>query len=160
MATILSIVYQPLDQKYPDGHITDYIRVSAESVTLLADHGIEGDQKAGLSKTRQVNLIPTDWLAARKAEGYRTGPGEMGEQLIVDGLTFAEFHKGLRLQLGDEAIVEITKSRTGCERLDASQPRPLPMDIKEAGIGHLAKVIQTGTIRVGDPITILTPEPA
>ena len=159
MATIKSIVYQPLDQKYGK-HIGDYIRVPAETVTLRAGHGIEGDQKAGHTKTRQLNLIPTDWLAARKAEGYRTGPGEMGEQIILDGITMAELAPGLQLQLGDEAIIELIKTRTGCERLDASQPRPLPMDIKEAGIGYLAKVIQSGAIRVSDPVTILVAEPA
>jgi MOSC domain-containing protein YiiM len=160
MPTIQSIVYQPLDQKYAEGHISKYIRVPMEGVTLRADHGIEGDQKAGHSKTRQLNLIPTDWLAARAAEGYRTGPGQMGEQLIVDGITFDEMIPGLQLQLGDHAVVEITKSRTGCDRNDASQPRPLPEAIKLAGIGHLAKVIQGGEIRVGDLITVLIPEPA
>jgi len=159
MATIQSIVYQPLDQKYGK-HIRDFIRAPAESVTLRADHGIEGDQKAGHNKTRQLNLIPTDWLAARADEGYRTGPGEMGEQIILDGITMSEMHPGLQLQLGDEAIIELVKTRTGCERLDASQPRPLPVDIKEAGIGYLAKVLHSGTIRVGDPLIILIAEPA
>ena len=159
MATIKSIVYQPLDQKYGK-HIGDYIRAPAESVTLIAGHGIEGDQKAGHAQTRQLNLVPTDWLAARKAEGYRTGPGEMGEQLILDGITMAELAPGLQLQLGDEAVIELVKTRTGCERLDASQPKPIPDATKQAGIGFLAKVIQSGTIQVGDPATVLVAEPA
>ena len=159
MPTIQSIVYMP---RHEDEYDRDgpYLRLPVETARLIANYGLEGDHKAGTNPRRQLNVIPTDWLATRAAEGYLTSPGEMGEQLILDGITFAELHPGLQLQLGDTAIIEITKSRTGCERLDASQPRPLPMDIKEAGIGWLAKILQTGTIRVGDPVTLLTPEPA
>ena len=157
MATIQSIVYMPRNKDNYD-RFGPYLRLPLDQAELVADYGLKGDHKAGRTQTRQLNLIPTDWLAARAAEGYRTGPGEMGEQIILDGIPFAEFHKGLRLQFGDEAIIEITKSRTGCERLDESQPCPLPSHIKEAGIGFLAKVIQGGTIRVGDAVTVLMAE--
>ena len=151
MPHIQSIVIQPLDKKYGQRREA-FIRVPVQSATLIPGHGIQGDRKAGHSPSRQLNLIPTDWLAARAAEGYRTGPGEMGEQIIVDGLTFDQMTPGTRYRLGDQAIIEITKPRTGCERLDASQPKPLPQAIKLAGIGHLAKVVRGGSIKVGDRV--------
>jgi MOSC domain-containing protein YiiM len=154
MATIHSIVYQPLGQDY-DGRFGDFIRVPAQSARLVAGHGIEGDQKAGHARSRQLNIIPTDWLAVRKAEGYRTGPGEMGEQLIIDGLAFTDMSTGMRLQLGDQAVIELASPRTGCERLDAAQPRPIPAAIKQAGVGFMARVVTSGEIRVGDPIVVL-----
>ncbi len=159
MPSIQSIVFQPLDESYGQ-RFDRFIRVPAQTARLIADHGIEGDQKAGHGRSRQLNLIPTDWLAARTAEGYRTGPGEMGEQLIVAGLRFDEMAPGLRLQLGSQVEIELTKSRTGCTRLDAAQPRPLPDAIKLAGIGYMARVITGGVIRVGDPVTILEPQAA
>ena len=154
MAHIQSIVYQPLDQKYDD-RFEDFIRESTRSATLVAGHGIQGDRKAGASPSRQVNIIPTDWLAARAAEGYRTGPGQMGEQLVVHGLLFAEMHPGQQLRIGNEAVIEITKERTGCERLDAAQPRPVPADIKRAGVGFMAKVVSGGEIKVGDRVKVI-----
>jgi MOSC domain-containing protein YiiM len=137
-----------------------YLRLPLETARLIANHGLEGDHKAGPNPNRQLNLIPTDWLAARAAEGYRIGPGEMGEQIILDGITMSEMSPGLQLRLGDEAIIELIKTRTGCDRLDESQPHPIPAPIKLAGIGYLAKIIQTGSIRVGDSVSLLTPEPA
>lgn len=157
MATIQSIVYMPRSEEDYDRN-GPYLRLPLEEARLIANYGLEGDHKAGHHPERQLNLIPTGWLAARQAEGYRTGPGEMGEQIILDGLTMAEMSPGLQLQLGDEAIIELVKTRTGCERLDESQPKPIPAEIKLAGIGYLAKVIQTGMVRVGDAVTLLIPE--
>jgi len=159
MATIQSIVYMPRHEDDYDRH-GPYLRLPLQTAHLIADYGLEGDHKAGANPNRQLNLIPTDWLAARSAEGYRTGPGEMGEQLILDGIKMADMHPGLQLHLGTEAIVELLKTRTGCERLDESQPKPIPSEIKLAGIGYLAKIIRSGTIRVGDPVTIQITEPA
>ena len=154
MATIQSIVYRPLDQEY-DKRFDNFLRVSAQRVHLRAGHGVEGDRKAVHGSSRQLNIIPTDWLAERRAEGYRTGPGEMGEQLVVEGLAFAEMAPGQRLQLGSQAVIELTQTRTGCERLDAAQPKPLSEALKRAGVGYMARVIAGGEISVGEPVTVL-----
>jgi len=159
MPTIQSIVYMPRNKENYDRN-GPFLRLPLDEARLIANYGLEGDFKAGRDKHRQLNLIPTDWLAARQAEGYRTGPGEMGEQIILDGLPMSEMSSGLQLQLGDEAIIELIKTRTGCDRLDESQPKPIPAEIKLAGIGYLAKVVQDGTIRVGDPVTLLIAEMA
>jgi len=154
MAHIQSIVYQPIGQKY-DGRFQDFIRVPTSSATLVAGSGIEGDQKGAAGPSRQINIIPTDWLAVRAAEGFRTGPGQMGEQLVVDGLLFSQMHPGQRLHIGDQAVIEITKPRTGCDRLDAAQPRPIPAEIKKAGVGFMASVVVGGEIKVGDRVKVM-----
>ena len=154
MAQIFSIVYQPNDREYGES-LADYIRVPLESANLIANHGIEGDQKAGHSPNRQLNLISHEWLERMQSQGFRTAPGEFGEQVIIRGLAVEELPPGARLQIGDSATIEITKSRTGCERLQAAQPRSIA-EIK-ASIGMLARVLTGGPIRVGDPVTILTP---
>jgi MOSC domain-containing protein YiiM len=157
MITIQSIVYMPCNEEDYD-RFGPYLRLPLEEARLITDYGLEGDHKAGHNPNRQLNLIPTDWLAERKAEGYRTGPGEMGEQIILDGIAMADMSPGLQLRLGDEAVIELIKTRTGCERLDESQPQPIPSEIKLAGIGYLAKIVQSGAIRVGDPVTVLLAE--
>lgn len=157
MAHIQSIVYRPKGRKKGDAPGDDFIRVPLQTANLITNHGIEGDAKAGLGKTRQVNLIPTDWLEMMAAKGYKTGPGDFGEQLIVDGITFDEMTPGMQLRIGDEAVLELTKSRTGCERMEAAQGRKVDIAIREAGLGYLAQVIQGGVIKVGDAIRVLQP---
>jgi len=149
MPHIESIVYQPKDSAYRDGD-GDFIRVPLEQARLIADHGIDGDRKAGHNQTRQLNLLSGEWLDAVRPLGYRTGPGQFGEQIIVAGLAVEGLAPGVRLALGDEAIIEITKGRTGCSRLEAAQGKSI------AGIGHIgamARVVIGGTIRVGDPVS-------
>jgi len=153
MPQITSIAYQPRDRHYADP-MSDYIRVPVEAATLVADHGIDGDRKAGHNKTRQVNLLSAEWLAARAAEGYRAAPGEFGEQLIVAGLAVETLPAGTMLALGPQAILTITKGRTGCERLQAVQPRPTG---GLGPIGVLARVVMGGPIRVGDAVRVLEP---
>ncbi|WP_374687342.1 MOSC domain-containing protein [Promineifilum sp.] len=153
MPHIESIVYQPKKSAQPNGSV-DFVRVPLEQATLIADHGIDGDRKAGHNQTRQLNLLSREWLDSVRPLGYRTGPGQFGEQIIVAGLAIERLAPGARLMLGDEAIIEITKGRTGCSRLEAAQGQSI------AGIGHigvLARVIAGGTIRVGDPVAVLEP---
>lgn len=154
MAQIYSIVYQPTGREYTE-RLDDYLRVPVEEATLIVDHGIEGDQKAGHHPDRQLNVLSYEWLQELQPRGYRTQPGEFGEQVIIRGLAVEKLPVGSKLQIGETATIEITKARTGCERLQAAQPRPIS-EI-QACIGMMARVLTDGRIRVGDPVTVLTP---
>ena len=153
MSQIISIAYQPLDRRYAD-RLGDYIRVPVDTATLVADHGIDGDQKAGHNKSRQVNLLSAEWLAARAAEGYRAEPGQFGEQIVVAGLAVETLPPGTMLGIGPTAILAVVKGRTGCDRLEAAQGKSI------AGIdpiGTLVRVVMGGSIHVGDTVRVLKP---
>ena len=151
MAAIYSIVYQPLNRQYDDP-MGEYIRVPVESAELRANHGIAGDKKAGHNPVRQLNLISQEWLEVQRAKGYKTAPGQFGEQIIISGLAVETLEPGMRLQLGKEACIEVTKQRTGCNRFEAAQGK----SVEGLGaLGVMARVISSGTISVGDPVTVL-----
>ncbi len=156
MASIKSIVFQPLDRAYGE-RIEAFIREPAETVKLIAGHGIEGDAKAGRHPDRQLNLLSQEWLDGLRSLGYKTGPGAFGEQLIIQGLDFLTLGPGVQLMLGAETCIEITKPRTGCSRLERAQGR----SIEHTGgqIGLLARVVVSGKIRVDDPVLVLTRDP-
>ena len=149
MASIYSIVYQ--DQNYVEREDA-FIRVPIQQARLIAGSGIEGDRKGGHNPDRQLNLISQEWLMALQPKGYKTEPGQFGEQIILSGLAVESLEAGVRLQLGNEAQIEITKLRAPCERLEAAQGQ----SIEGLGyVGALAKIIVGGQIRVGDEVTIL-----
>ena len=151
MGTIEHIVYQPIDQEYEEGQL-DYIRIPVTSARLLANHGLENDRKAGHHPKRQLNILSREWLDKIAPLGYQTKPGEFGEQVTVANMDFDELVPGTRIQLGETAVVEITKGRTGCSRLEAAQGQSI------AGIGPiglLARVVVGGEIRVGDAVGVL-----
>jgi MOSC domain-containing protein YiiM len=153
MAQIYSIVYQPLDQEYPEGHFGDFLRLPLETAELIADHGIDGDRKAGHNRQRQLNILSYEWLQVRKREGYRADPGQFGEQLVVRGLDVLQLQPGERLQLGPLAVVEITKGRTGCLRLATAHGQDELLQLGEIGV--MARVITGGPITLGDPVLVL-----
>jgi MOSC domain-containing protein YiiM len=149
MATIHSIVYQPKSGEDPPD---SYNRIPITQVNLIAGHGIEGDRKAGRNPSRNLNLLSLEWLRNLQPRGYKIEPGDFGEQIILSGIAVETLQPGNRLQLGSHACVEITKLRTGCERLESVQNRTID---GLGPIGAMAKVIQSGTIQVGDQVILL-----
>lgn len=150
MSNITSIVYKPKRTKTHDY----YLREPVETATLIAGYGIEGDKKGGHLK-RQLNMMSAETVEQLRAEGYKTAPGELGEQIIVAGLDVDALKKGERLQIGDEACVEIVGMREPCDRFEAIQGKS--SKAVEGRVGVLAKVVSNGTIRVGDEVRVLEP---
>ena len=152
MSQIISIVYRPADvPAKPEDH---YSRVPVESAVLVQDYGIEGDKKGGHPK-RQLNIMAQESMSALAKNGFQANPGELGEQIIINGLTqdLNTLPEGTQLQFGDHAIIEISTPRTGCDRFEAIQGRH---PSEAAGqLGMMARVIQGGTINIGDQIKIL-----
>ncbi|MBS0266171.1 MAG: MOSC domain-containing protein [Planctomycetes bacterium] len=147
MATIVSIVYSPpTDEPRPQDH---YHRVPLTTAQLVVGHGIEGDRK-GRWKGRELSLMSAETLAILAAEGFRTAPGELGEQLIIEGLDVNTLPQGARLQLGSTSIVEVTEPRTGCDRFEHIQGKF--KGLVRGRFGVLTNVVQAGSITVGDSV--------
>ncbi len=148
MASILSIVYRPVD--YGEERV-DYIRVPLHQASLVAGKGIEGDKKGGKHPDRDLNILSQEWLESLSPRGYKTAPGQFGEQLILTGLDVNHLAPGARLKLGSQAIVEVVKARTGCNRFEAAQGKSM------AGLGAMgvmARVIVGGPIMIGDLVEV------
>jgi MOSC domain-containing protein YiiM len=151
MSEIHSLTYQPGKSKHVEPY--RYNRVPADSLNLIANHGIEGDFKAGRNVRRQLNIMSYEMVMQLKAEGYKTAPGELGEQIVIHDLDVSTLPRGTRLQIGDDAIVEIGGPREPCDWFELIQGKPHQEAEKRVGV--MAKVIQTGVIRVGDTVKVI-----
>jgi len=150
MAHIVSIVYTSRDvPRRPTDH---FARVSLEQATLVADRGIKDDVK-GAGGERQLNVMLAETLAELRAEGRHTGPGEMGEQIVIADLDPQAFVKGTQLQLGTSAIVEVGIPRTGCDRFEYIQGTTKQSVAGRLGV--LARVVIGGEIGVGESVSVL-----
>ncbi|MCA9911009.1 MAG: MOSC domain-containing protein, partial [Anaerolineae bacterium] len=130
-------------------------RVAVATARLIAGHGIEGDWKAGRNPKRQINLVARETLDGLAREGYRTGPGEIGEQIVVRGLDLMALAPGSRLRLGESALIEITMARTPCDWLGLVQGKPDAPTAAQGRVGVMARVIEGGIVRVGDPVQVI-----
>jgi MOSC domain-containing protein YiiM len=151
MAFIASIVYTPA--RVDPRPATQYARVPLEQAMLLEGIGIEGDLKGGPRRKRQLNVMAREMLDQLATEGFKTSPGEMGEQIVISGIDLTLVNGGDRLRLGGSVVIEAAYPRTGCTRFERIQGYPKGSVAGRLGI--MACVVASGLIRVGDPVELL-----
>jgi MOSC domain-containing protein YiiM len=151
MPKVVSITYSP-PAEVPRPKDA-YHRVAFAQANLVVDCGIEGDRK-GKGGDRQINVMSAAALARLNSEGFQTAPGQMGEQIVIDGIEVDSLVKGARLQLGPSAVIETVIPRTGCDRFEHIQGKF--KGLARGRMGQIVRVIVGGPIAVGDPVVLLT----
>jgi MOSC domain-containing protein YiiM len=122
------------------------------SAALISGLGIQGDKHAVAVSDRQVLLADKEALDA-----VGVAPGTIKENLTVEGLNVMDLPAGSRLRLGSSAVLEITEICEPCFRMDEIR-HGLKQEL-EGRRGMVARVIQGGTIHLGDPIQVEKAEP-
>jgi hypothetical protein len=151
------------------------------SIQLLAGLGVDGDAHAGVTvkhrsrvaadptqpNLRQVHLIHGELHDQLRTRGFQVQAGEMGENITTRGLDLLALPVGSRLQIGNEAILEITGLRNPCVQLDVLEPGLMEAVLGRDANGNLIRkagimgvVIAGGLVLAGDEILVeLPPEP-
>ena len=139
-----SIVYSPFPGSFN--------RRALIQATLAAGFGIENDRKGG-HPNRNLNVMDQEMVDALADEGYPNGPGVLGENLILQRVGISSLPPGSRLRIGPEAVIEVVRLREPCYKLTALDPR-MP-DSVIGRVGVMARVVESGVIRVGDAVAVL-----
>jgi len=157
--------------RQPDGHIDQINRsnggvpklpVPNANVTAL---GLVGDAQRDMvhhgGPDRALCLYSLERIQALQAEGHPIAPGAAGENLTLAGLDWEHIQPGMRLRLGEQVQVEVTKFTVPCNTLVEA--------FLEGDYGRISqtrhpgwsrvyvRVLKEGEIRAGDPVWI---EPA
>jgi MOSC domain-containing protein YiiM len=148
------------------GHIFQ-INISAGGVPKLAKcqsevtfNGLTGDSQRNLKlhggPERALCLYSIERILDLQLEGHPIFPGAIGENLTLTGLDWNRMMPGVRLQLGSEALVEITRYTSTCNKIaNAFENRDYHRVSHEQYPGWsrvYAKVIKEGAVRVGDRV--------
>jgi MOSC domain-containing protein YiiM len=112
----------------------------------LEPGGIPGDRHFAPGSARELLLIERETLERLGLE-----PGQVRENLTVEGLSLMGLPAGTRILLGG-AEVEVTKECLPCEVMEAIRPG-LRAEL-EGRRGMLARVVRSGTVRRGDPAAV------
>ncbi|MEN2785236.1 MOSC domain-containing protein [Sphingomonas qilianensis] len=130
-----------------------------DRVLVTLEGGIAGDYRGGMKGKpyrRQVTLIERgDWTAALAEIDADIPWQERRANLLIDGLDLPQT-RGVRLRIGDDVVLEITRETDPCERMDTLAPGLERALLPDWRGGACAMVIQGGTIAVGDAIRIET----
>lgn len=119
---------------------------------LIENFGIEGDAHAG-KWTRQVSLMSLTSIQKMVDQELQVGPGDFAENITTDGIDLLEVPVGTQIQLGGEALVEITQIGKVCHTPCAIYYQVGNCIFPTEGI--FARVLRGGEIRVGEGIRIL-----
>jgi MOSC domain-containing protein YiiM len=158
-----------------------FSKPTVEAIHLLAGLGVEGDAHCGTTvkhrsrvaqnpdqpNLRQVHLIHTELFEELAGMGFSVAPGDLGENITTQGVALLSLPVGTRLQLGNEAFVELTGLRNPCAQIEHFQKGLLAAVLGRDDNGALIRksgvmgiVVKGGMVRPGDTITIaLPPEP-
>jgi MOSC domain-containing protein YiiM len=140
----------------PSGVVTE-LGIAGDACAHPQIHG--GPQQALL-------LITSEGIEELTALGFPLFPGALGENLTTLGLDRRRMRVGQRYRIG-QVLIELTKMRAPCEQLSVYGPgiQNAVYDLQvRAGDpqsprwglgGFYARVLQAGTIRPGDPISLL-----
>ena len=135
---------------------------AVESVRVTA-LGLEGDahrdQEHHGGPERAVCLFAMEAIRALQAEGHPVAPGALGENVTLEGLDWSAIQPGARLRLGAEVVLEITHYTTPCFKIRPAfrdGDYSLVSQKRHPGRSRVyARVLETGTVRRGDPAQLL-----
>lgn len=158
-----------------------FSKPTVEEIQLLTGLGVEGDAHCGTTvkhrsrvaqnpdqpNLRQVHLIHAELFEELAGMGFSVNPGELGENITTQGVALLSLPVSTRLQLGSDALVELTGLRNPCAQIEHFQKGLLTAVLGRDDSGALVRksgvmgiVVRGGVVRPGDTITIaLPPEP-
>jgi MOSC domain-containing protein YiiM len=147
-------------------------------IRLLKGLGVAGDAHMGETvkhrsrvrrdptqpNLRQVHLIHAELFVELRAKGFDVMPGELGENITTSGIDLLALPTGTRLQLGANAVVEITGLRNPCIQIDNFQQWLMAATLDRDADGNLVRkagimsiVLADGDVRPGDAIRVELP---
>lgn len=117
----------------------------AAHVEAEAQRGFRGDASFGTGD-RQVLIVEQQVL-----EAFDLKPGDLRENVVVDGFALANLEIGARIRLG-LVTLEVTGDCDPCAHLDRQRPGLSSAIAGQRGI--LARVLVDGPIHVGDRVDL------
>jgi len=128
----------------------------------IGEQGLAGDRQRDLRNhggpERAVCLYAAERIAALRAEGHPIAPGTAGENITTAGIDWDRVKAGVRLRLGADVVLEVTRPTSPCTNIAGSFAKGDFVRISEKvnpGWSRVyARVITGGTVRPGDTVAL------
>lgn len=128
-------------------------KIPIEQGYLKKDFGVLNDAHAG-NWHRQVSLLAVESIKKMRKIGLNVSYGSFGENICTNGLTLHTLPIGTRLQIGNEALLEVTQIGKECHRPCAIGRATGKCIMPEEGI--FGSVVKGGEISPGDKIVVIS----
>jgi MOSC domain-containing protein YiiM len=127
-------------------------KVQVEEALLVEGHGLKGDAHGG-PWHRQVSFLASESIEECRRRGLEVTFGDFAENVATEGIDWKMIPIGTRVELGDAAIVEVTQIGKECHNKCAIYYQAGDCIMPREGV--FARVLKGGTLRRGDPVTLL-----
>ncbi len=127
-------------------------QVALTATEIITDQGLLGDRHGKPGSKRQVLLMDHALI-----EHMGLQPGDLDENVTVDGLLIDHLQPGQQLRIGS-VVLEITMPCPVCDKLDTIRPG-LRSALRDRR-GMFTRVLSPGHVRIGDSIIIEATMPA
>ena len=128
-------------------------------VTHLGLEGDSHDYRHHGGPERAVCLFSLEMIDALAAEGHAIEPGAIGENVTVEGIDWNLMTPGVRLRLGDEVVLEVTRYTSPCYKIApvfvGGEYSRVSQKRNPGWSRVYARVLVEGSLCVGDPIRVL-----
>jgi MOSC domain-containing protein YiiM len=108
---------------------------------------------------RAVCLYSLEMIDALAVEGHTIQPGTIGENVTVEGIDWSVVTPGVRLRLGDDVVLEVTRYTSPCHKI-----APVFLGGEYSRVSQkrnpgwsrvYTRVLVEGALRTGDPVRLL-----
>ncbi len=134
---------------------TKGVRKTPVDDARIGPEGLVGDAHAG-DWHRMVSLLALESVDKMRAAGLDVNPGDFAENLTTRGLDLLALPLGTRIRVGAEVVLELTQHGKECHTRCAIYYQAGDCVMPREGV--FAKVVRPGTVRVGDPVEVLSGE--
>jgi MOSC domain-containing protein YiiM len=127
-------------------------KANVSRVQVDVQRGILGDAH-GTSK-RQVSLLPLESFDKLKTVDFEIHPGDFAENITTIGLDFSKIKIGSVLKVGETVQLEVIQIGKECHEDCVIRRKVGDCIMPREGV--FARVLQSGEVRVGDSIRVVT----
>lgn len=122
---------------------------------VTPEEGLVGDHYSGESGNRQVTLIQAEHLRGVAGMLHRDSvdPALTRRNLLISGLNLLAL-KDARFRIGDSVVLETTGQCHPCSRMEENLGPGGYQAMRGHG-GLTARVVQGGTIKLGDAVSLV-----
>jgi MOSC domain-containing protein YiiM len=130
------------------------IKEALQEGVFIKGFGLEGDAHGG-DWHRQVSLLGNESIDKMRGKEIELSPGVFAENITTDGINLYELPIGTLLKIG-ESLHKVTQIGKTCH--NACEIRTIVGDCVMPREGIFTVVMESGTVKIGDAIELITPE--
>jgi MOSC domain-containing protein YiiM len=128
------------------------VKTPVAEVVIKEAYGVVDDAHADGTTHRQVSLLAVESIDKMQGKGLELKPGDFAENITTKDINLASLPVGTRLNIGKEAILEITQIGKECHAACAIRKQVGDCIMPREGV--FARVVHGGRVKAGDIIAM------